>query len=55
MTLNNLILRFCNAEALRNVEYPFIAIVPKSPLAGVVVLYMDQIELNCELEINWIA
>ena len=36
MTLNNLMVSFSNAGALENVEYPFIAITPRSTLLGVV-------------------
>ena len=33
MTQNNLIVRFNNAGALKNTEYPFIAITPRSTLS----------------------
>ena len=35
MTLNNLMVRFCNAWALEKVEYPFIATAPKPTLARI--------------------
>ena len=48
-----------NPGALGNAEYSFIAIAPWSTSAGVVipdrVLSMGQIELNCELMLNWIV
>ena len=48
-----------NGGALENVEYPFIAITPRSTLTGVVVPdrvpSIDRIELNCVLMLNWIV
>ena len=48
-----------NAGALGNVEYPSIAITPRSTLAQVVatdrVLSMARVELNCVLMLNLIA
>ena len=32
-TLNNLMVRFSDAGALRNAEHPFIVIAPRSPMA----------------------
>ena len=43
-----------DAGALENVDYPFIAIAPRSTGLGRA-LSMGQIELNCVLMLNWIT